>query len=146
MKPTNGNNYTLTDILLFQTAWPDIVWFIARFKYIWFDSLYIRVAKITTILTVGHTFKSAPTNGSRIAAPGLPWWSPIPSKYKPRSAFLNLSERASELALVTTASLSDTRYREWRHYVFINWPVDEMLYSMEHNARAIRDNSNTVTR
>jgi hypothetical protein len=29
--------------------------------------------------TIGHSFKSTPTNGPRYSAPGVPWWSPIQS-------------------------------------------------------------------
>jgi len=47
------------------------------FGVVWFDSLSVFVSTITAILTVGHRFKSTPTNGPRFTASGLPWWSPI---------------------------------------------------------------------
>jgi hypothetical protein len=44
---------------------------------VWFDSFYVRVSTKTAIWTVGHRFKSTPTNGPRLTALCLPWWSPI---------------------------------------------------------------------
>jgi len=35
------------------------------------------VGSITAVQTVGHRFKSTPTNGPRFMAPRIPWWSPI---------------------------------------------------------------------
>jgi len=44
---------------------------------VWFYSFNICISAIMTIQTVGHRFKSIPTNGPRFTVPGLPWWSPI---------------------------------------------------------------------
>jgi len=41
------------------------------------DSFYVRVSTTTARQTVGHRFKSTPTNGARFIASSLPWWSPI---------------------------------------------------------------------
>jgi len=51
----------------------------------WFvRSFHGRVSTMTAIKTVGHRFRSTPTNGPRFTAPGLPWRSQWSSYGRPR--------------------------------------------------------------
>jgi len=42
---------------------------------------------ITATWTVGYRWRSTPTNGHRLTALGLPWWSPIQVRSRNRSSF-----------------------------------------------------------